>query len=52
MTECDLASDKAVYAHIVTKRGVCHRCAKDIPVVEYTDCINCKSFNIWWGDAV
>ena len=51
MIDCDLASDKAVYAHITTRRRVCNRCAKSIPVAEYTDCPNCRSFNIWWGDA-
>ena len=51
ITRCHLASAKAVFAHITTERGVCNWCSKQIPVVEYVDCAQCKSFNIWWGDA-
>jgi hypothetical protein len=51
IAHCDLASAKAVFAHITTKRGVCNWCSKQIPIVEYVDCAQCKSFNIWWGDA-
>jgi hypothetical protein len=51
LADCHRGSAKAVFAHIVTSRGVCRRCRKQIPVVEYSDCPNCKSFNIWWGDA-
>jgi hypothetical protein len=51
LAHCDLGSAKGVFAHIVINRGVCRRCRNQIPVVEYSDCPKCKSFNIWWGDA-
>ena len=51
ITDCEIGNAKAVYAHIVKQRGVCHQCSHEIPIVEYTDCEHCKSFNIWWGDA-
>src|SRR5438552_3681762 len=51
LAHCDHGSAKAVFAHIVMSRGVCRRCRKQIPVIEYSDCPKCKSFNIWWGDA-
>jgi hypothetical protein len=52
ITHCEIVNAKAVYAHITTKRGICHWCGKQIPVVEYTDCAECKSFNIWWGEEL
>ena len=51
LAHCDHGSAKAVFADIVTTRGICRRCRKQIPVVEYSDYPNCNSFNIWWGDA-
>src|SRR5882724_13621061 len=51
LAHCDHGSGKAVFAHIVMSPGVCRRCRNQIPIVEYSDCPKCKSFNIWWGDA-
>jgi hypothetical protein len=50
ITGCQVVNAKAVYAHMVSKRGICHWCGGEVPVVEYADCVRCESFNIWWGE--
>jgi hypothetical protein len=51
LAHCDRRSAKAVFAHIVIRRGSCRHCRNPIRVVEYSDCSACNSFNIWWGEC-